>query len=87
MPECLSPAAIAGIAIGGVLFLAAIVILIIVACVLYERRKRARIIKVRKLLQTFRLENKVSVGHLSNSTNSTNSMRWLDRTDSRTFFE
>lgn len=86
MPECLSPGAIAGIAIGGVVVIAAIVAVIIVACVFYERRKRARIIKVRQLLQTFRLENKLSNGHLSNSTNSTNSMKWLEQSETKNIF-
>lgn len=92
MPQCLSAGAIAGIAIGVVLFIVAVVVIIIAVCVAYERRKRARIIKVRQLLQTFRLENKLSNGHLSNvsstnSTKSTNSMRWLEQKDSNSFFQ
>ncbi|KAL4234187.1 hypothetical protein ACF0H5_005840 [Mactra antiquata] len=84
MPDCLSTAAIAGIIVGCVLVFASVVIAIVVLCVMRERRKRARIIKVRQLLQTFRLENKMSNGYLSNNTSrngSTNSIAWIDKSN------
>lgn len=92
LPGCLTTAAIVGLSVTGAVVVGAIIVAVVVACLVYKRRQRARIIKVRRLLHTFRLENKVSDGHLSatynnNTTNSTNSLQWLDRTDSRTYFE
>ncbi|XP_045194871.2 uncharacterized protein LOC123550504 [Mercenaria mercenaria] len=81
MPECLSTGAIVGISVACVVVVAAIVISVVVCCIVRERKRRARIIKVRQLLQTFRLENKLSNGHLSttSSNGNTNSMKWLDK--------
>ena len=81
MPDCLSTGAVVGISVACVVVVVAVVVSVIVVCIVRERRKRARIIKVRQLLQTFRLEHKMSNGHLSTSSNngSTNSMKWLDK--------
>jgi hypothetical protein len=81
MPECLSTGAIVGISVACVAVVVAVVVTIVVVCIVRERRKRARIIKVRQLLQTFRLEHKLSNGHLSTASNNgnTNSMKWLDK--------
>lgn len=81
MPDCLSAGAIAGISVACVVIVAAIVISVVVCCIVRARKKRARIIKVRQLLQTFRLENKLSNGHLTatSSNGTSNSMTWLDK--------
>lgn len=81
MPDCLSTAVIVGISVACVVLLVAVVIAIAVCYIVRKRRKRARIIKVRQLLQTFRLENKPRSGHLAtvSCSGSTNSMSWLDK--------
>ena len=55
MPRCMSTGAIAGIAVGGSIMIILIIIIIVICCTAYQRRKRARIIKVREIVETFRI--------------------------------
>ena len=55
MPKCLSTGAIIGIAISGTIMIILIIVIIVICVTAYQRRKRARIIKVREIIETFRI--------------------------------
>ena len=55
MPRCLSTGAIVGIAVAGTIMIILIIVIVVICWTAYQRRKRARIIKVREIIETFRI--------------------------------